>query len=303
MGLLDRFKKEPGPDALTIEAVARARAVPGVATADAVDADTVTVTWQGQPGRSMLSLTEVRAAWSKASGFDRIELMDDLIASLGPPDVDPAPEPPAAEPGSAAAAPVDAPEAPVAPSADAWDAARSRLRVVVDRQGSHPGAICWPVAEVLEARVVLGGPGAVPVAADDAAGWGVDAAAVRAAALANLAATDPALDPVGPGQPAWVPTEPADHPPVWLAAPDRLLAACGLDQAVVLAPLATELVVVDPGAHELLASILGSTEQILDTESEVLWPAPLLVTADGVAPWHPDPAHPCAHQVARMAGT
>ncbi len=70
MGLLDRFKKEPGPDALTFEAVARARAVPGVAQAEAIDADTVHVTWAGHEAPAALSLAEVRPAWTKASGFD-----------------------------------------------------------------------------------------------------------------------------------------------------------------------------------------------------------------------------------------
>lgn len=306
MGLLDRFKKDPRPDALTIEAVARARAVPGVATAEAVDADTVAVTWVGHSGRSTLSLTDVRAAWSRASGFDRIELMDQLIATLGPPAVDapldlPAPD----STGATETAPdsaVDAAAPPSAPAAGAWDAARPRLRVLVGRPGDHPGAVRWPVAGVLEAHVVLGGPGALPVDGHDAEGWGVDADAVRHAALANLAASDPALDPVAPGQPAWVPTDPTDHPPVWLAAPDRLLAACGLDELVALAPLPTELVVVDPRAHDLLASILRNTEQIVATDGRVLWPAPLLVTGGGVTPWRPDPSHPCAGQVARMAG-
>lgn len=314
MGLLDRFKKDPRPDALTIEAVARARAVPGVAAAEAVDADTVAVTWVGQPGRSMLSLTEVRAAWAKASGFDRIELMDELIATLGPPVADAQPDLPAPDvtptaaatptaEATAAATPAAGPTATSgAPGIDAWDAARPRLRVVVGRPGDHTGAVRWPVADVLEARVVLGGPGALPVDGHDAQGWGVDADAVRGAALANLAAADPALDAVGTGQPAWVPTEPADHPPVWLAAPDRLLAASGLDELVALAPLPTELVVVDPRAHDLLASILTSTEQIVATEGRILWPAPLLVTVDGVTPWQPDPSHPCAGQVARMTG-
>lgn len=306
MGLLDRFKKEPGPDALTIEAVARARAVPNVATAEAVDADTVEVTWVDRPGRSVLSLVDVRAAWSKASGFDRIELMDDLIASLGPPAVDaPADTEPEALPdgGPPVATPPDDPASATRSGTDAWDAARDRLRVVVARPGDAPVAVRWPVAGVLEARVVLGGPGALPVDADDAAGWGVGPDDVRTAALANLAATEPGLDPVGPGQPAWVPTAPADHPPAWLAAPDRLLAACGLDEAVVLVPLSTELVVVDPRAHGLLASILASTEQIVAGEGTVLWPAPLLATAGGIAPWRPDPSHPCAGQVARMAGS
>ena len=45
MGLLDRFKKAPGPDAMTWEAVARLRVVPGVVGAEPVDADTVQIAW------------------------------------------------------------------------------------------------------------------------------------------------------------------------------------------------------------------------------------------------------------------
>lgn len=300
MGLLDRFKKEPRPDALTLEAIARARAVPGVATAEAVDADTVSVTWADQPGASTLSLTDVRAAWSKASGFERIELMDDLIATLAPP---------ADAPDGPSEIPTVVPPAPRATSegettavdTDAgWDAVRDRLRLVVGPAGAHPGAVTWPVAGVLEARVVLGGPGAIPVDADDVAGWGVPVADVEAAARTNLATLDPGLDPVGPGQPAWVPTNPADHPPAWLGAPDRLLAATGLAEAVALAPTPTELVVVDPAAHDLLRSILTSTKQIVASEARVLWPGPLLLTGAGVAPWRPDPSHPAAELVAEL---
>ena len=95
---------------------------------------------------------------------------------------------------------------------------------------------------------------------------------------------------------------PADHPPVWLAAPARLLAACGLAEAVVLAPMPTELVVVDPSAHDLLASILASTKSIVSGDAEVLWPAPLLATAAGLAPWQPGPDHPCATLAAELGG-
>lgn len=293
MGLLDRFKKAPGPDAMTWEAVARLRVVPGVAGAEAVDADTIEIAWADNPYTSSLSLTAAREGWSKANGFERIEIMDALIGAVLPPTG----PPPGAE--GFDPTPADAPPDPVAAGTD-WDAARSRLRVVVGRAGEHPGALSWPIAGVLEACVVLGGPGAPPIDAAGAAAWEVGPDDVRAAALANLVGSDPGLDPVGPGQPAWVPTTPADHPPAWLAAPERLLAACGLDEAVVLAPMPTELVVVDPSAHELLGSILTSTKSIVSGEGRLLWPAPLLATATGLAPWQPPADHPCAALVAEL---
>ena len=305
MGLLDRFKKEPGPDALTWEAVARLRVLPGVTSAEAVDADTVAVGWAGHGGTTSLSLADIRESWTKASGFARIELMDELVAGIAPPSAAAEPPPPV-EPGAATAP--EAPPAPTAPPAgtpappddDLWPGVRDRLRVVVGPQGQHPGAVAWPVAGVLEARAVLGGPGALPVDHDDARSWGATDDDVRAAALGNLTHVDPGLDPIGDGQPAWVPTRPADHPPAWLAAPDRLLAACGLDRAVVLAPTPTELVVVDPSADALLTAILTSTKSIVAGESRILWPGPLLATADGLAPWAPEPGHPCAALVAEL---
>lgn len=314
MGLLDRFKKAPGPDAMTWEAVARLRLVPGVVDAEAVDADTVRIGWADNPYPSTLSLAAARDGWTKANGFDRIEIMDELIGAVAPPtgppqgDDEPGfdPTPPDVAPDvevRAATEPASEPAAEPAagaPDATAWDAVRDRLRVVVGRIGEHPDAISWPIAGVLEARAVLGGPGALPVDVADAASWEVGPDDVRAAAVTNLAASDPGLDPVGPGQPAWVPTAPADHPPAWLAAPDRLLAACGLDEAVVLAPMPTELVVVDPAAHDLLASILTSTKSIVAGESRLLWPAPLLATPAGLVPWEPAGDHPCAGVAAEL---
>lgn len=299
MGLLDRFKKAPAPDAMTWEAVARLRVVAGVARAEAVDADTVEIAWIDNPYSSTLTLAAAREGWTKANGFERIEIMDALIGAVAPPTGPPeAADPPGVDPTP----PDVAPDVQVA-GAGGWAAARARLRVVVGRAGEHPGAITWPVAGVLEARAVLDGPDASPVEGADAATWGVGPDDVRATALANLAATDPGLDPVGPGQPAWVPTTPVDHPPAWLAAPERLLAACGLDQAVVLAPMATELVVVDPAAHDLLGSILASTKSIIAGETRPLWPAPLLATSAGLAPWQPAPDHPCAALAAELGGS
>lgn len=299
MGLLDRFKKEPGPDAMTWEAVARLRVVPDVTGAEAVDANTVAVSWAGHDATTTLSLAEVREAWTKASGFDRIEIMDELVAGLAPPAAG-SPAPPPVEPAPVTDSPAVDTASPEVET-DAWATVRDRLRVVVGRPADQPGAVSWPIAGVLEARAVLGGPGALPVDGDDLATWNVGADDVRDAALANLEATDPGLDAVGPGQPAWVPTTPGDHPPAWLAAPGRLLAACGLAEAVVLAPTPTELVVVDPAAPELLGSILTSTKAIVAGESRILWPAPLLATPAGLEPWRPEPGHPCASLVAELS--
>jgi hypothetical protein len=278
MGLLDKFKKAPGPDALTWEAVARARAVPGVAGAEAIDADTVTVTWTDLPGTSTLELAGIREVWAKASGFDRIELMDGVLEGLAPPPAEAAPPEPA------------------------WATMRERIAVRVGR-GSDAGAVRWPVVAGLEAWAIVDQPSGAAVDAGDLAAWEVDAATVRSAALDALRAADPELDPVGPGQPAWVPTVPADHPPIWLAAPDRLLAATGLPRAVALAPTPTELVVVDPEAHGLLATILAGTKGIVAEADEVLLAAPLLVTADGLEEWRPDPGHPCVDLVDDLRAT
>lgn len=310
MGLLDRFKKAPGPDAMTWEAVARLRVIPGVAGAEAVDADTVEVAWTDNPYTSTLSLAAAREGWSKANGFERIEIMDALIGAVAPPtgprhDVADGfdPTPPDVAPDVQPAAPTPTPEETPAPAPETgWDAVRPRLRLVVGRAGEHPAALSWPIAGVLEARVVLDDVDSLPVRAADAASWEVGPDDVLTAALADLAGTDPGLDPIGPGQPAWVPTAPADHPPAWLAAPERLLAACGLAEAVVLAPMPTELVVVDPAAHELLGTILTSTMSIVAGESRLLWPAPLLATPSGLRPWEPPADHPCAALAAELRG-
>jgi hypothetical protein len=151
----------------------------------------------------------------------------------------------------------------------------------------------WPITEGVEARAALDG---AVVGREQLAAWAVGPDEVRAAAAANLAATDPGLDPIGPGAPAWVPTAPAGNPPAWLAAPDALLAATGLSEAVALAPVATELVVVDPAAHDLLASVLTGTTAILAEQTEVLHRAALLVRPGAVTEWQPAPDHPCAPQ-------
>ncbi|HEX4902621.1 MAG TPA: hypothetical protein VFV42_07415 [Acidimicrobiales bacterium] len=311
MGLLDRFKKAPGPDALTWEAVARARAVPGVSGAEAVDADTVEVAWASHPGTSTLSLAEIRDEWTKASGFARIELMDGVIAGLAPPTSGVAtPEPPTApapaEPD--ATVPAAAPASPAAPDPTTagddprgWAAVRDRLAIRVGPPGA--GAVRWPVVSGLEATVVLDRIDGPAVTVDDLGAWRVDAGQVRAAAVDALSRVDPELDPIGPAQPAWVPTVPAPHPPVWLAAPARLLAAAGLTEAVALAPTPTELVVVDPSATELLSTVLAGTRTIVQEADDVLLAAPLLVRSDGVEEWRPPAEHPCAALAEELRST
>lgn len=286
MGLLDRFKKDGSPDALTREAVARARATAGVTAAEAVDADTIHVRWADHPGTTTLSVADVRDEWAKASGFDRIELMDRVVADLAPP--------PAAEP--AAVTP------PIAPGDDdagpAWPRDRHRIEIVVSRPAAGDTAVRWPIAGgALEARATIDGG---DVTGTDLERWDVGPDVVRSAAVEALLALDPRLDPIATGQPGWVPTVPDAHPPVWLAAPARLLDASGLPAAVVLAPTPTELVLVDPDADELLASVLSGTKGIVAGADEVLLAAPLIATADGLSPWLPDPSHPCATLVADL---
>lgn len=325
MGLFDRFKKDTAgaPDALTREALVRVRAVPGVEAVEPVDADTLSVTWTGTDEPARLSLADLREPWTSASGFDRIELMDDFVRTVAPPTgapadafPDPAPAGPAPDEAPAATTVGDgAPEAdptpaggpgPTAAPAEQpgarWAEVSPRLQPVIGRPGvADDDIVCWPVGDVLEATVVVdGGPGSLPVGRAELAEWGVDAGSVRRAAEANQAALDPSLDPIGPGEPAWVPTRPAGHLASWLCAPDRLLAAAGLDDAVVLVPLATELVVVDPAATALVESILSSTRTIVEQESRTLWPAPLLVRPGSVTPWVPATDHPCAGLVEEM---
>jgi len=293
MGLLDRFKKAPGPDALTWEAVARARAVAGVAGAEAVDADTVHVSWHEHPRTTVLDLGEVRERWTRANGFDRIELMDEVIAGLAPP----------LDGLGLATGEVDAPAAEAASPHGAippGDATRLLLAVDVRRAGEGDGDVRWAIVDGLDAVATSGGE-AVRHADLDA--WQVDAEAARDAARHRLASTDPALDPIGPGTPAWVPASDLVPPPAWLAVPARLLDACGLDEVVALAPLPTELVVVDPAATEVLASVLSSTAGIVESADGVLLGTPLLVRRDGVDAWQPPAEHPCAALVERLRAT
>lgn len=294
---------------MTWEAVARLRVVADVVGTEVLDADTVRIRWAGTSRATTLSLTAAREEWARSSGFHRIEVMDALIATVGPPsepgdgsdDDRSAPGSSSAEVARRATDPEPGASAEAeAETGTRWDSVRDRLHVVVDRPGEHPGGICWPIAGVLEAHVELDRSASGAVTPADAASWAVDPGDVRAAALTNLAAIGPDLDPIGPGQPAWVPTTPRAHPPAWLAAPERLLEACDLPAAIVLAPMPSELVVVDPAAEALLGSILASTAAMVAGASRLLCPAPLLATPDGVAPWQPPPEHPCAGAVADL---
>lgn len=306
MGFFDRFKNEvpASPDALTREGVARVRAVPGVEAVEVVDADTLAVTWRGVAEPAHLSLSGIRQPWSDARGFDRIEVMDEFIATVAPPASGAElPGVIVADRHEEAAPPAEptAPSPPEAPPGAAWETVRHRLRPVVGHPaGADADTVRWSIGGVLEATVVVDEPVAIPVGRAELADWDVDEATVREAAEANQAAIDPMLDRIGPGEPAWVPTRPEGHLAGWLCATERLLGAAGLTEAVVLVPLATELVVVDRTATGLLESILASTRTIVEQEARPLWPAPLLVGPDGVEPWTPEPDHPCADLVGEM---
>lgn len=316
MGLLDRFKKDaPGPDTLTREILARVRAVPGVHEAEIVDRDTVTAQWDTGP--TTIALADLRQAWSDASGMDRIDLVDDFVAGLGPPVGGPAPDPgPADRPddglgvvdpivssdgaapgtpaGEAGRTDAEPPAADAPTAAGVWAGVRTRLRPAVRRPGTGMPAATWPVAGVLEGVAVVDGS-PFPVTTDDLASWGVAVDDVRAAAVSALGA--PSLDRIDASMAAWVPTGPEGELAAWLCAPDALLAATGLTAAVALAPLPSELVLVDPDDHDALAGILASTEAIVDDQSDVLHPAPLLLDAAGAGPWTPPADHPCAERV------
>ncbi len=182
----------------------------------------------------------------------------------------------------------------------ALDQVRDRLRLVVRRAGVPDVACTWPVAGALEAVVVVGDPGAPPVGRAELLAWQVEAEDVLRPALDALVAHGPALDPIGAGVPAWVPTRPADHLAAWLAAPELLLEAAGLVEGIVLCPLPTELVVVDPTATDLLGTILTGTLEVAEARTDLLWPAPLWAGPEGLGPWSPPDDHPHAELVGRL---
>jgi hypothetical protein len=280
MGFLDRLKGgQGGPDVLTTEIVARLRAMPTVDSAEARDADGVVVRWTGHDADQVVDLGELRPRWRQASGFDRIELVDGFLEQLGP----------------GAAAPSD--PAPDAGPVGGWDQLRAGVRPVLRRSGDRDLDVCWAVGAGVAATVVLDGR---PVTTPDCDGWGVGELDVRAAAVANLRALDPAPEPVGPGARAWVATAPAGTQAAWLVAPGPLLDAIGLVEGVAFAPLPGELVVVDPADIDLLRSILASTEQIVAEQAEPLTAVPFVLTAAGARPWEPAADHPLADEVAAV---
>lgn len=299
VGFLDRFSKDTAaaPDAFTTEMVARIRALPSVERAEPTDADTVSVTWSGGRESEAVDISGLRQPWKQAKGFDRIELLDDFIAGLSPGQYPPASPTSGDEPD---ASPEPGPAPPPGPTAtDAvteWSQVASQLVPVLRRVRAGDGALTWPIGELLEATAIWAG-GATPITDDQCAVWGVGLDDVRSAATSNLVAIDPAPDAIGPGARAWVPTSPEGLQSSWLAAPERLLHQLGLATAIVLVPLRSELVVVDPEDIELVQSILTNTLAILESQANVLCPVPFLVTAEDVQDWMPAASHPAAQLV------
>lgn len=300
MGFLDRFSKDSPapPDAFTIEVVARIRALPNVAGAEPIDADTVSVTWSGWSEPEAVDIGGPRQPWKAAKGFDRIEVVDDFIAGLAPGQFPPVTPESESEPNQPSADPEPQPAAPAAEPAGSepiteWSQVAAQLVPVLRRARPADSTATWPVGDLLEATAIWAG-GATPITTEQCATWGVGLDDVRAAAVANLLAIDPAPDEVAPGTRAWVPTSPDGLQSSWLAAPRRLLDDVGLARAIVLVPLRGELVVVDPADTDLVASILANTITILETQTGVLCPVPFLVEGDEVRSWMPDPDHPAS---------
>lgn len=297
MGLLDRFKGGGGggPDALTAEIAARLRAMDAVEAAVAVAADQVDVTWSGRDDVQAIDLTDLRPRWKAASGFDRIEVVDTFLAGLSP-DAAPPPAPATVEPAPIAEPepepePVPAAGAPPAQTAGGWDELRTRVLPVLRPAGGGPDCVRWSVGGMVDATVAADG---VPVAPGDCERWGVGEVDVRAAATANLREIDPRPEAIAPEARAWVPTAPQGGQSAWLTAPGRLLDAIGIDEGIAFAPLAGELVVVDPADLDLLRSILTSTERIVSEQPEPLTALPFRLTAQGAEPWDPPDDHPLA---------
>ena len=303
VGFLDRFAKTPdAPDAFLKEVLARLRARPDVASVEAVDADTVAIGWRDRPGSEEVTVGALRGPWKQASGFYRIELLDDFMADLAPGAPSTGDAPLGVEPESHVDAEVH-PEVhpdPHLPGEDDWVSAAPGLVAAVRRAGIDDGAVTWPVGDLLDGVAVSAADGSA-VTDTDCGRWGVSPFDVQAVAIENLSVVDPAPDPVGPDARAWVATEPAGRQAGWLAAPGRLLERCGVTTAIVLAPLPGELVVVDPADAELVRSILTSTLQIVAAETEILCPVPFLVTADEVVAWAPGAGDPAAADLVARA--
>lgn len=292
MGFLDRFTKDTStPDAFTIEIAARIRALAGVSHVETIDADTVAVTWTGRSEPDEIAIGGTRPAWKQAKGFDRIELVDDFIAGLGPEDSTTIPGttiPGAMVPG--------APE-PAHPTQ--WTAARLDVLPLLRRaMTDDDGLVTWAVTELLEATAT-GADRSVPITEAQCDDWGVTADDVRSAATDNLATVDPAPDEIGTGMRAWVPTAPDGRQSSWLAAPARLLERLGLTTGIAIAPLVGELVVVDPADEDLVVAILDNTLTIIEDKPETLCPVPFLVSPERVEIWEPAADHPAVELVHR----
>lgn len=366
MGLLDRFKKDDEHGgAFAREVLARARNVTGVTDAAISSDGALQLTW-GSAGMTETFLGTTRDEWNEAAGFDRIEIIDRLLAGLTAPlaDLPGLGEPPGDETTPADdffAAAVDAgplegrsgaedtpeddlvtdlragtapehlePSSEVDATPDARPEARpdadletrsalvdvagetprantlldgiqDRLQMVVRRHVDvSAGELSWDVGGALAAQIVLDHPNSFPLTTDELASWGLSPTEAATAAIRNLISVDPGLDQIAPDQRAWVVTQPEDCPAAWLCSPDQLLQRLGLSEAVLLAPVATELVVVDPADAAALERILRSTKAIVTTEPGLLWPAPLRVTMDRIEPWVPSSSHPCATLAAEM---
>ena len=298
MGFLDRFKSDstPGPDALTAEVAARLRVLPSVEAVEALDADTVSVSWAGQPEPATVLLDELRPAWKSASGFDRIALLDEFIEGLTPGAPTAAPAP-ATAPAVPAAGVGDA--VPAATGSTEWDRLRPQLLPALrPPEAVGPDAVSWSFGDALRIVIVTAG-GGLEISGADRDEVGVTDEDLDAAATANLESIDPAPEPIAPDARAWVATAPAGLQSSWLLAPRRLLERTGLTSAIAFAPLPGELVVIDPDDTELVRSIAESTLRILEEQPGRLCPLPFRMVADGVEIWEPADEHPAADAVQR----
>ncbi len=291
MGLLDRFKSDsPSPDALTLEVATRVKQHSDVDDVAMVDADTIAVTWSGRAAPHPLDISAIRQTWKRATGFERIDLLDNFMAGLAAPTDDPPPTD----------------REPVAAAADGhatndWATAAPHLLPGLAPTASDD-LVSWTVGGLLHATVVRRSSGG-PVTRSECTAWKVRTDDAVERAIANLSAIDPGLDPIAPGSRAWVPTQPDGRQSSWLAAPGRLLSELGLESGIVLTPVVGELVVVDPGDPELLNSVLTSTLTILEHEAELLCPLPFRVTPDHVQVWQPradDPASELVERATRL---
>ena len=291
MGFLDKFKSDTSsPDALTLEVATRIKVHTDVDDVAMIDADTIAVTWSGRTAPHHVDIGEIRHPWKRATGFERIEILDTFMARLAAPVGDPAP---AATEGD-----VEAPAHRV--GRDAWDAVAPELLPAIGASAPDD-VVSWAVGGLLHATVVRSD--GRPVTRAECAAWKVRTDDAVERAVANLSAIDPGLDPIAPGNRAWVPTRPEGRQSSWLTAPARLLSELGLESGIALVPVVGELVVVDPDDPDLLESVLTSTLTILEHEPDRLCPMPFRVLPDYVQVWQPradDPAHELVERATRL---